>query len=104
MLFTVYLNTDLSLMANLHAGESNADHKVGHPIDQHRNGHGTGPGTLREQFRRYHPRYGARADSEEDHKAKGGHHREVGHPVDHFLHITKKLLYKMHSTRILDDL
>ncbi|EDW25188.1 GL18108 [Drosophila persimilis] len=36
-----------------------------------------------------------RGNGKEDHKSEGGHNREVGHPVDHFLYVTKKLLYKM---------
>lgn len=96
------LNESSARLTHLHAGETNADHKVGHPVDQHRNSHGTGPGSLGEELCGNHPGYRTGSHRKEDDESESGHHREVGHPVDHFLHITKELLYKMHSTRILD--
>lgn len=79
-------------VAHLHAGEADADEEVGHPVDEHRDGHRRRPRSLREQLGRDHPRDGARAHREEDHEAEGGHHRQVRHPVYHLLHVAKKLL------------
>lgn len=81
----------------LKAGESDADDKVGHPIDEHGDGHGTRTWPLGEQLCGDHPRNGAWSDGEEDDKGQHGDHGQVAHPVDHFLNITKKFLHYVGS-------
>lgn len=76
----------------LHAWKTDANQKISHPIDEDRDGHGGGSRTLREQLRRDHPGYGSGPHGEEHDEAQGRHHRDVGHPVDHFLHIAEELL------------
>lgn len=83
----------------LQCGKADADHKVRRPIHQHRNRHGTGPRALREQLSGDHPRYRARTDGEEDDEGQHRDDGQVAHPVDHFLHITKKLLNHGCNTR-----
>lgn len=83
--------------AHLKAGESDADDKVGHPIDEHRDGHSTGTRPLGEELGSDHPRNGARSHGEEDDKGQHRHHGQVAHPVDHFLNITKKFLHYVGS-------
>ena len=43
-------------------------------------GHGRRPRALGEQFRRYHPGYGARAHGEEDDVEQGGNYRQPPDP------------------------
>jgi len=47
---------------------------------------------LREQLRRDHPGYRSGPHGEEHDEAQGRYNRDVGHPVDHFLHIAEELL------------
>lgn len=89
----IYLKIDnWQLSSYLHAWKTDANQKISHPIDENRDGHGGGSRALREQFRRDHPGYRSRPHGEEHDEAQGRHHRDVGHPVDHFLHIAKELL------------
>ncbi len=78
----------------VHRRKTDTHDEVRRPIDQNANGHGCRPRTLREQFGRYHPRYGARTDGEEHHKSQGRSHRQIRHPTNHILHVAKKLLFK----------
>lgn len=77
---------------DLHDWKDDSDEEIGHPIDQYGNRHGRGSGSLREQFGGDHPGYGTGAHGEKFDKAQRGHDRQIGHPIDHFLHITEKLL------------
>jgi len=80
------------LLSYLHAWKTDANQKISHPIDENRDGHGSRSRALREQFRRDHPGYRTGPYGEEYDEAQGRHYRDVGHPVDHFLHIAKELL------------
>jgi len=53
--------------------EAYADGEVGHPVDEHGDGHGRRPRTLAEELGRNHPRYGAGADGEEHNESENGH-------------------------------
>lgn len=83
---------DWPLSSYLHAWKTDANQKISHPIDENRDGHGGRSRALREQFRRDHPGYRSGPHGEEHDETQGRHHRDVGHPVDHFLHIAKELL------------
>lgn len=76
----------------LHTGEADAYDEVCHPIDEYGDGHGAGTRALREQLGSDEPRDGARSHREEHHEAESGHHRQIAHPIDHFLHIPEELL------------
>lgn len=76
----------------LHSRESDAYKEVGEPVDEDSYGHGRGTRALGEELSRDEPGDWAGAESEEDDKHKRRHDRQVRHPVDHFLDITKELL------------
>lgn len=76
----------------LHAWKTDADQEISQPIDEDRDRHSGGSGALGEQFRRDHPWDGSGSYGEEHDEAQSRHYRDVGHPVDHFLHIAKELL------------
>lgn len=80
------------LYTDLHDGKDDSDEEIGHPVDQYGNGHGRRSGSLREQFGGDHPGNGTGAHGEKFNEAQRGHDRQIGHPIDHFLYIAKKLL------------
>lgn len=54
----------------LHSWEANANKEVGHPVNEHGDGHGSGAGTLGEQFGSDHPWNGAWTHGEEHDEAQ----------------------------------
>lgn len=76
----------------LHTGESVPYDEVGHPIDEHGDGHGAGARSLGEQLRRDEPWNGTGTHREEHHEAERRYHWQVAHPINHFLHIPEELL------------
>lgn len=80
------------MISYLHTWKTDANHKISYPIDEDRDRHGRRSRTLREQFGRDHPRDRARPHGKKYHEKEGGHDRQIRHPVNHFLHITEKLL------------
>lgn len=81
-------------MSYIQRRKANANKEISHPVDEHGNGHGSRSWTLREQLCRDHPGNGTRPQREENDKEERCNHGEVGHPLDHFLYETKKLLFR----------
>lgn len=76
----------------LHAWKADADDEVCHPVDQYSDRHCARSWPLREQFSGDQPGNRSGTNSEEHHKAEYRNHRQVAHPVNHFLHIAEELL------------
>lgn len=87
-----YIRIKFVLIPYLHTWKTDANHKISYPIDEDRDRHGRRSRTLREQFGRDHPRDGTRTHGKKYHEKERRHDRQIRHPVNHFLHITEKLL------------
>ena len=68
------------MKSHLHCWKANCYDEVSTPVDKDRHGHGRRPRALWEQFRRYHPGYGAWAHREEDDVEQGGNYRQPPDP------------------------
>jgi len=73
------------LQHRLHGGEAYGNKKVGTPVDEHRNGHSSRPGTLREELGSDHPGYGAWPDGKENNVEESRNYRQPPNPTHKLL-------------------